>query len=236
MDEFLVIILTSTVISSLITVLSNILLNQKKNSLEYITSERKLWRQEIREIAEEIEIADKNNINIALSKLKIRINAYDFYLPNQQDSGDHFIWILINMCEKVDDSDLLRVLKKYLILGISLMLKYDWERSKKEIAIDKNNMSIVLSVIVQSITFWLLNPILKLDLKVCAVLFINYIFILILTNDFIEVKNIGNFLYIKKSRNLLEFKAYAIALIEIFFYYNILFCYTRYDYKRIHYR
>lgn len=229
MDEFLVIVLTSTVISSLITVLSSVLLNQKKNSLEYITSERKLWRQEIREIAEEIEIADKNNINIPLSKLKVRINAYDCFFVNQQDSGDYFIWNMINMCEKADDPELLNVLKKNLIMGISLMLKYDWERSKKEIAIDKNNMIIVLSIILQIIFFLLLNPILKLNVRICAVLIISYIVMLILTNGLVEVRNNRVSIETERNRNGYEFRIYTtfaiillILIVSVFALHNIL--------------
>lgn len=187
MYDLIVTILSSSAISSLIVVISNIFLNQKKNSIEYITGERKVWRQEIREIAEEIEKADENNINIPLTKLKVRINAYDYFEQNQQDSGDYVLWNLISICEKKYNPDTLRILKKNVIMLISLMLKYDWERSKKEISIDKNDLLIPLCVIIQLSIYLLLRPLLGFDIKTIVELVINYVAMLIMMNLVIEV-------------------------------------------------
>lgn len=181
MDEFLVTVLTSTVISSLITVLSNVLLNQKKNSLEYITNERKLWRQEIREIAVEIEKSDESNINIPLTKLKVRINAYDYFKQNQQDSGDYVLWQLIDMLEESGPS-MHKFIKKNLLMLISLMLKYDWERSKKEIKINKTNVLMHFCSIIQIIAYLLLSRIFNFSFMDSAIFALIYTIVLLVIN------------------------------------------------------
>lgn len=227
MYDLIVTILSSSAISSLIVVISNIFLNQKKNSIEYITGERKVWRQEIREIAEEIEKADENNINIPLTKLKVRINAYDYFEQNQQDSGDYVLWNLISICEKKYNTDTLRILKKNVIMLISLMLKYDWERSKKEISIDKNDLLIPLCVIIQLSIYLLLRPLLGFDIRTIVELVINYVAMLIMMNFVIEVHS--NRIRTNKSGDKIWFNLVIYAVFFIIILCNIVIGFSEND-------
>lgn len=185
--NLIITILTSSVISSLIAVISNILLNQKNNSLEYITSERTAWRQEIREIAEEIEKADESNINIPLTKLKVRINAYDYFEQNQQDLGDYDLWKFINMLEEAS-SERYKLIKNNLIMLISLMLKYDWERSKKEVKINKTSLLMHFCAIIQIIVYLLLSLIFNFRFIESVSFALWYTIILLVVNILIDYK------------------------------------------------
>lgn len=131
--EILLTMLSSTVVATVISTLFGILQARKHSSLQYITAERQKWREEIREIASEIGIADVKKIGIILNRLKVRINAYGLY-DEGGISNDRYVWMAI---ECVETSKYLNVKfeesKKYLITALSLMLKHDWEVSKKEI-------------------------------------------------------------------------------------------------------
>lgn len=175
MRDLILTILTSSVISSLIVVLCNVFLNQKKNTLEYITNERSLWRKEVREIAEEIGKADKDKLNVSLTKLKVRINIYDKFIPNKIDTGDSRLWKLIEICEKNSDPELFKILKEKLIMMLSLMLKYDWEKSKKEVTVNRNNLLCVICIIVQVILFWLISYLSIIKFSLCLFWMIFYI-------------------------------------------------------------
>lgn len=141
MDTLITTILTSTVVSTIFLALSNIFIDQRKRSAEYITNERAKWRNDIRKISSEIMEADETNLFKPLTELKVRINAYDKYYKDIRIKNDTLIWICIECCEEnCKDIELLNIYKKNLVLYLSLMLKYDWDRSKKEVEIDKNKV------------------------------------------------------------------------------------------------
>ncbi len=141
MNDFIITILTSSAVSTIFLIISNIFIEQRKHSVEYITSERAKWRNDIRKIASEIMEADATNLYKPLTELKVRINAYDKYSTNKNIKNDSFIWECIEGCEICsEDTELLSIYKNNLVLFLSLMLKYDWERSKKEVSIDRNKV------------------------------------------------------------------------------------------------
>lgn len=138
-------IMASCVIAALITgilsFISALMKSNKEGKLSRITDERKMWRDEIRQIAQEISIIDvndldnpksKNRFSELLTKLKVRINSRGFDKENiLQDSH---IWKSIINLEEKDTCTKLEIDK--LIHYLSALLKYDWERSKMEISVN----------------------------------------------------------------------------------------------------
>lgn len=101
--------------------------NNKKNQLDYITSERAEWRKELKKIV--LDIHDVKKRKKAIKKLETRLNPYgqkkDYKNTNEYYKCDGHIWdILESPTEKID--------YEKLVLCIELLLKHDWERSKQE--------------------------------------------------------------------------------------------------------
>lgn len=102
--------------------------NSKKNKLDFITKERSEWRREIKLII--VDLLSENNRCSAINRLETQLNPYgrnikennyEFYI------SDGHIWKLV---DKFDYSTKnVNRITKYL----ELLLKYDWERSKREI-------------------------------------------------------------------------------------------------------
>ena len=124
-------ILTSTVIATIISSLLAMTISDKKNKLKYITNERQRWRNQIREIGEKINNTDnKTEIINLLTPLKLRINSYGFE-DKKNILHDGHIWEIIRKFES-DTSYEVKTFKNRLIQYLSMLLKFDWERSKNE--------------------------------------------------------------------------------------------------------
>ncbi|GLB27264.1 hypothetical protein LXJ15735_35050 [Lacrimispora xylanolytica] len=132
--EIITIILSSTVITVLITSIFAFIQNRKSNSLQYITLERKEWREQVRSISDEISMSESESISRILDKLKVRINAYGSNYKFDIFNDSH-IWRLIDLTKKaaVTSAADFQECKELLINSISLLLKYDWDRSKREV-------------------------------------------------------------------------------------------------------
>lgn len=127
------IIFSSTVIAALVSAFVTFWTNGKKASAEYVTADRRKWREEIREIAEKLDGANYHETIRQLNRLKVRINAYGEYLF-QCERYDSHIWELIHeMEEQKPLGEELQKKQRQMIQYLSLMLKFDWERSKSEI-------------------------------------------------------------------------------------------------------
>lgn len=136
MEQYLVgeLLLGSSVIAAVITAIFSFIINQKNGKLEYITAERKAWRESMRSIVEEMQGASYKKTLKCIAKLKVRINAYgNNYSQNYMD--DTHIWKLIKKIEGLNSGDEVELIEsqKRMTEYISLLLKYDWERSKKEV-------------------------------------------------------------------------------------------------------
>ncbi len=129
---------------------SVVIVENKNNKLQYITNERSVWRRDIIEIAQAIEKEKKpKKIKELLNRLKLRLNyygkCYNKY-PNSLNldfSRDQHIWKIIDRIEKGEGD--LENNKIRLLDCLGLLFKYDWERTKKETAI---NFGISISAIV----------------------------------------------------------------------------------------
>lgn len=132
------VLLGSAVVSTIITTVFNQYNNRKSNSLEYITKERKVWRDKIRSIAEKIyecefEGRGEKDIEKYLVELELNINSYGRGNVGSARE-DAYIWNEIDEIRTVDSLEYFNKHKELLIYYISLMLKEDWDRSKNEVA------------------------------------------------------------------------------------------------------
>lgn len=131
--EIITMLFTSTVVSAIVTALVGYFSSRRANMLKFITEERKKWRDEMRVIAEKIERSKRDNIGKVLTKVKVRINAYGSTSLTDYQKDGH-IWKLIrDLEEETISNEQFNRNKKLLIDYISLLLKADWERSKKEV-------------------------------------------------------------------------------------------------------
>lgn len=137
--DYLKILLSSAVIVALIKFLQSI----KDNRLQYITAERSLWRKEIKEIVREIDLADKKEILNVLIRLQCNLNSYGYYPEGQYPIDekldylkDEHIWKEIDNIKhsvKIKNKSAYEMQKDRLIVSLTLLLKFEWERSKREV-------------------------------------------------------------------------------------------------------
>lgn len=155
--------LSSTVIASIVSVLITYITFKRTEENKYITGERKEWREKMRDISSELHGASYEKTLFLLTELKVRINAWGNSTNKECHSffEDSHIWEIIDKLEeKRPKKDFLRLKQKQLIEYISVLLKYDWERSKKEIKgyttynIISYIMIVVSALVVSVITFY----------------------------------------------------------------------------------
>lgn len=138
---FLELILSSAVVVALFDWFRG----NKSNRLQYITNERRKWRENIKKIAMELEKSDNTDIHCPLVALKTNLNSYGYHKTGEYPpvelldfSKDEHIWKEIDELERAiveSEAKKIEEHKKMLIYYISLLLKFDWERSKEEISI-----------------------------------------------------------------------------------------------------
>lgn len=139
--EILIALLTSTVLATIITCIYNYVINNKNSISNNIVNERKLWRKEMKAITEELNsIEDIQDLKKNIAKIKVNINAYGYKNTNNYMQDGH-LWDLINEfeSEKSINEQIVCLYKISFTDMISALLKYDWERSKREI---KGNLQI----------------------------------------------------------------------------------------------
>lgn len=127
-------ILSSALIAAIVTGIVMYITSQKNNRLQYITGERKLWRDRIRKIAVDLEGSSyKKTVNI-LTELEMNINAYGNYSTVEDYFLDGHIWKEIKeIKDKKISGNELHIRQQKIVEYLAALLKYDWERSKKEI-------------------------------------------------------------------------------------------------------
>lgn len=101
---------------------------QKNIKVENITQERKVWRDKIRELALEVHDALESK---DLKKLK-RLRAAFQPILNSTDSDDLEILEFFDKCESCGYASTSK--QKEFTARISLLLKHDWERVKREVS------------------------------------------------------------------------------------------------------
>lgn len=127
-------LLGSVVLATIFSGIVSYIISRRQGSLQYITGERKEWREKIREIAYELHGASYKDTLKILTELKVRINAFGNNRVLTGYYDDAHIWEIINELENGKPSkEVLTLKQKQLIEYLSLLLKFDWDRSKKEV-------------------------------------------------------------------------------------------------------
>lgn len=147
--DIIAIVLSSTLLTTIITVVFNLLMSKRKDSIENITKERKEWREQLRSISKAITKSKNiNQLYIAISELKVRINAYG--IAENSIFYDSHLWKKIKEIEikSTSTDDEIKNMKIYFVNQISCLLKYDWERSKAEIKGNTQTKVVIISLIV----------------------------------------------------------------------------------------
>lgn len=152
------VLLSSAVITTIISGIISFLASRRQAMLQYITGERKEWRDKIREIASNLNGAGYKDTLKLLSELKVRINAWGNKAVSTKYSSDAHIWELINEIESKEFKgknikDNLEKKQKQLVEYLALLLKDDWERSKKEVKGDFYNIISLLLFFASGIYF-----------------------------------------------------------------------------------
>lgn len=132
------IVLSSVVLSAIVSGVITYIIANKKSKLQYITDERKKWRNKIRIIAKKLHNASYADTLSILTELKVRLNAFGANECSKQYNKDVHIWQIINEIETTKQSKLNLIAKQEeLIEYLALLLKADWERSKQEVTGNK---------------------------------------------------------------------------------------------------
>ncbi|NDO47201.1 hypothetical protein [Clostridium sp. MD294] len=98
-------LLEGSLILGILTAIIGVLKNKADNKLQYITSERAKWREEIREIAQRLQSAGEYEIDKILCELKVKINTYG--IANQDNVfQDAHIWKIIGTLEDPQGSNI----------------------------------------------------------------------------------------------------------------------------------
>ena len=149
-SEIFTAIIASVSIGTIISAIIVWSTGQKTNELNKITQERKQWRDDLREIGIEVEKAiNFFQLKKVLVKLKVRLNTNGYYNIHRATDpnylNDDHLWKLILKIENnnkyiiKDENELekrkleLEESKRTLINLLACLLKYDWERSKREV-------------------------------------------------------------------------------------------------------
>ena len=119
------VLLTSTVVSALVAALVTLRSSERKIQVENITQERAKWRKSMRELADELVKAAKSNDKVKTecvsAQLVLNLNPFD-----EQDLQ------LACAARNLSGEDDINVRIEEFVTRLSLLLKHDWDRAKRE--------------------------------------------------------------------------------------------------------
>lgn len=134
------ILLSSAVLVALIEFTSK----NKSNNLQYVTSARSDWRNDMKQTACRLFQADREHVGEVFAELKVNLNGYGFFPSLKQYPDDkqldffkdEHIWKQIAYIEEKmyswQDESFARE-KNKVNEYITSLLKFDWERTKQEV-------------------------------------------------------------------------------------------------------
>lgn len=231
----LITILSSSVVAALITAVFAYIQNRRTNSINYITGERKLWRDKIKTLAEDISkckyhgTKDKD-ISVCLVRLQMNINTYGKVKKNDYIHDSH-IWDIIDRIQKADSEEAFEADKELLLYYISFMLKEDWERSKREIRGDFCKMGyIIIYILLSAIWAWFYFGILNLQdialfLIVEVLLLFPFLSVFYLFNDSADMVVDKKIITVKKRiKNKKHISVNGIGVCILLVIYMLIFC------------
>lgn len=167
------------VTASIITAVITLFTSHRNHALNYITSERSPWRLRIKAAIQDLLIAfgDSSATELALQKVKSELNPYGRFAINfeatpssqstpkkgtkekeakkTEDNAQYYlrdghIW---NAIANYENAPTNRESLSALIVFLELLLKFDWERSKREVAGFSTFLSTVTLCILGAVTF-----------------------------------------------------------------------------------
>ena len=166
--DFFQIILSSAVVAAIISWFRG----ERDNQLTHITHERSVWRQQIKENLEKFQSSSLEEIDQCLIGIKSNLNGYGYHNTNQYPEDidldifrDEHIWKAINELESKKTKETcstksIEKQKNRIIYFIVALLKFDWERSKREVNSDRlfiiSNIFVVIYTIAVSYN-WFAN-------------------------------------------------------------------------------
>lgn len=138
-SELLNLLLSSAVIVALIEWISK----NKANYLQHITNNRAEWRKSLKNISAKLYNSNKDTIGSVFAELKVNLNSYGLhpsgnYPPKIQLDyfKDEHLWAEMDEVQtnlsSMSSKEFVQK-KERMIEMISLLLKFDWERSKREV-------------------------------------------------------------------------------------------------------
>ncbi len=125
--------MSSEVVSAFIAGIFGFIVARRQDKAKYITNERSVWRGQIKGLMSQIHSASKYQISGPLAQLKLNLNPRGkIYIKDYMKDGH--IWETMNALEEDISREEFEKKKKELEDYITLLLKFDWERSKKEVS------------------------------------------------------------------------------------------------------
>ena len=131
-------IIGSSVLAAIVTALFTKLSKDKSDKLQYITNERKQWRDDLRDAivslrrlfenkknADNTDNKDIKNTDCLKFKTYSEVKVYFQVRLNPNDNEDNNI---LESFDSLNDEKKLQLIEK----GVARLLKHDWERAKKE--------------------------------------------------------------------------------------------------------
>lgn len=237
MDQ-LITFLSSGAIVALITAFFTYIQNRKSNSINYITSERKLWRDKIKTLAEDIQKCryhgeNDEDIQIYLVRLQMNINTYGRLAKNDYIHDSH-IWEIMDKLQTAASEEEFESDKKLLLYYISFMLKEDWERSKREIRgysyKIRSAVAYIVITIIWAVCYFFLLCIHDIGLFLCGEIYLLLPLLPVIYTDN-ETDGIAGSSRIEPVKNRIKKKRSAsrgiwVLSIGLFFYMSFLFFFT----------
>lgn len=217
-------VLTSTVVAAVISILANVYNARRAESLKYVTEERQKWREEIRKIAEDIVDCPRDEIKKHLTRLKVRINS-NGKIDKKSYIEDGHIWQLIENLENSSfDISEYEKQKEYLIDTLSLLLKFDWERQKREVLGSHiKKMHIIFFTCVLLVTIYIYGIPKEFSSNSISPLYMFSIFCITIPNIIFAVEDTLGELIKKKMAIVFACVVtiiYLLAIIYVFFIYG----------------
>lgn len=129
-------VLSSAVVAAFISMMTS----NKEAKLQYVTRDRGSWRSELKDVTEKLAVCScyDEECRKQLMRLKVRLNTYgkrvnEPYPENEYlyIMRDEHIWKEIDLLEK-GGQDEFSLHRDKILDYISCLLKFDWERSKRE--------------------------------------------------------------------------------------------------------
>ncbi len=143
--EMIITIITVVLSSTVIAAVINWQKGNKENQLHFITGERSRWRKEMKTCMEGFSTCGVEEMDRWLTKLKVNLNGYGCHSSGKYPDDiyldffrDEHIWKLIDELQseikkRNYSEERVREYREKIIHLVAALLKFDWERSKREV-------------------------------------------------------------------------------------------------------